>query len=82
MKVAIFGATGGTGRELVKQAIEEGHEVTAFARKPEKLNDLWHQDLRVVQGDVTDYNAVERAVIGQDAVLSALGSPTSQKNTV
>ena len=37
MKVIIFGSTGATGQQVVKQALEHGHEVTAFARSPEKL---------------------------------------------
>ncbi len=81
MKLAIFGATGGTGQELVKQSLAQGHEVTAFARTPEKLA-LRHERLRVVAGDVLDYAAVEQAVTGQDAVLCALGSPSLKANTV
>ncbi len=80
MKLLIFGSTGGTGRELVKQALENGHTVTAFARTPEKL-DITHQNLLVVMGDVLDSAPVERAVEGQDAVISALGTPAMTKNT-
>ncbi|MEP7037968.1 MAG: SDR family oxidoreductase [Acidobacteriota bacterium] len=76
MKIAIFGSTGGTGRELVRQALELGHEVTAFARSPEKLDDLKRENLRIVKGDVVNYADVEKAAAGQEAVLSALGSPT------
>ncbi|MGQ0542533.1 MAG: NAD(P)-dependent oxidoreductase [Blastocatellia bacterium] len=73
MKLAIFGSTGGTGRELVKQALEHGHYVTAFARTPGKL-DAKHEKLFVVQGDVLNLAAVEQAVIGQDAVICVLGA--------
>lgn len=76
MKIAILGSTGGTGRELVKQALELGHEVTAFARNPAKLDDLRHPNLKIVQGDILNLSDVEKAVAGQEAVLSALGSPT------
>ncbi|MEP6925753.1 MAG: SDR family oxidoreductase [Pyrinomonadaceae bacterium] len=76
MKIAIFGATGGTGRELVRQALEQNHEVTVFARTPSKINDLQHENLKIVQGDVLNFDGVEKAVVGQEAVLSALGSPT------
>ncbi len=72
MKVLIFGATGGTGRALVQQALEHGHDVTAFARDPAKVRTK-HQNLRIVQGDVTNSGSVEAAIQGQDAVLSALG---------
>jgi putative NADH-flavin reductase len=58
-----------------------GHTVTAFVRNPAKL-DLKHPNLRVVQGDVLDCAAVERAMSDQEAVLSALGTPALTKNTV
>jgi len=38
MKIAIFGATGGTGKELIKQALEQGHEIIALVRDPQKLS--------------------------------------------
>jgi uncharacterized protein YbjT (DUF2867 family) len=72
LQVLIVGATGGTGRQLVQQALEHGHTVTAFVRKPKKLK-IEHPNLRVVQGNVRDYASVESAVQGQSAVLSALG---------
>lgn len=74
MKIVVFGATGGTGRELVGQALERGHHVTAQARSPEKLAELEHPDLEVVRGDVLDPADVERAVTGQEAVLCAIGT--------
>ena len=72
MKLLIFGATGGTGRALVEQALEQGHVVTTFARDPVKVRTT-HKNLRVVKGDVLNYDSVEAAINGQDAVLSALG---------
>ena len=71
-RLLIVGATGGTGRELVAQALERGHEVTAFARDPAALK-IEHPRLRVARGDVLDFASVEAAVRGQEAVLSALG---------
>lgn len=53
MKILIFGATGGTGRELVKQASALGHEVTALVRDPSKLEDA-SESCRVLKGSVTD----------------------------
>jgi putative NADH-flavin reductase len=75
MRVLVFGASGGTGRELVSQALAQGHQVTAFARDPAKL-DINHANLRVAQGNVADYATVERAVKNQDAVICALGAST------
>jgi len=72
MRLLIIGATGGTGRELVEQALERGHQVTAFVRTPARLR-LAHERLTVVRGDVLDRSSVEAAVRGHDAVLSALG---------
>jgi len=66
------GATGGTGRQLVAQALERGHMVTVLARTPAKLR-MTHERLQVLQGNVLDYASVEAAVRGQDAVVSALG---------
>lgn len=72
LQVLIIGATGGTGRQLVVQALEQGHTVTAFVRKPKKFK-IAHPNLRVVQGNVHDYGSLESAMEGQSAVLSALG---------
>lgn len=72
MNLLVIGATGGTGRELVSQALEQGHAVTALVRKPENLK-LQGKRLTVVKGNVLDMDSVDRAVRGKDAVLSALG---------
>jgi len=80
MNLLIFGATGGTGRTIVAQASEQGHRVTAFARNPAAIKTK-HKNLVAVQGDILDYASVERAVKGQDAVLSALGTKALKRNT-
>ena len=72
MKLTVFGASGRTGRPLVQQALDAGHEVVAFVRDPAKLP-LQHEQLTIVQGDVTKPGDVESAVRGSDAVLSTLG---------
>jgi putative NADH-flavin reductase len=71
-RVLIVGATGGTGRQLMAQALERGCEVTALVRDPSKLG-IEHPRLRVLRGDVLDAASVEAAMPGQEAVLSALG---------
>ena len=73
MKLVIFGSTGSIGQPLVVQALEQGHTVTAFARNPAKL-EIEHANLTVVQGDVLDSAAVEKAVDGQEAVVCAIGA--------
>ncbi len=72
MNILIFSATGGTGRELISQALKQGHHVTAFARNPAKLG-IEHENLSIVKGNVLEYACVDRVVSGKDAVLSALG---------
>jgi uncharacterized protein YbjT (DUF2867 family) len=74
MRLIIFGSTGTIGRQLVRQALQQGHLVTAFARNAGKLDDLQHPNLTLCRGDVLDYNAVENAVKNHDAVLCALGA--------
>lgn len=71
-RILVIGATGGTGKELVRQLLERGFEVTAFVRNPAKLK-VEHSELTMIQGNVLDYDSVESAVRGHDAVVSALG---------
>jgi putative NADH-flavin reductase len=81
MKLLIFGSTGSIGRQLVQQALEQGHAVTAFARNPAKLG-IQHANLKVFQGDLMDLASVEKAVQGQDAVLCAIGSGNKRTGTI
>jgi len=69
----IFGASGRTGRCLVEQALATGHTVTAFVRNPSTLSSIRHPKLHVVEGDALNPDAVDSAMLGQRAVLSALG---------
>jgi putative NADH-flavin reductase len=71
MRLLVFGATGGTGRALLSQGQEQGHQMTAFVRNPAALE--VRPGLTIVEGDVTDAAAVSRAVAGHEAILSALG---------
>ncbi|MGZ3100840.1 NAD(P)-dependent oxidoreductase [Streptomyces sp. H72] len=72
MKLTVFGATGGTGREVVRQALDAGHHVTAVVRDPARLPGSGER-LEVVRADLDDLASVRTAVAGRDAVLSALG---------
>jgi len=73
MNLIIFGATGTLGRVVVVQALEAGHNVTAFTRHSQ-FKYTQHPNLRVVQGDVLDGQKVEAAIEGHDAVFCALGA--------
>jgi putative NADH-flavin reductase len=78
MKLVIFGANGPTGQLLTKEALAEGHAVTAVTRHPDAFP-LRHERLQVLGGNVYDIKFVEKAVAGQAAVLSSLGIPYSFK---
>jgi putative NADH-flavin reductase len=65
MKLMVLGPTGGTGLEIVRQAIEHGHRVTAFVRNPDRF--------AVSQGDLLNSAEVGKAIHGHDAVLSGFG---------
>ncbi len=79
MKLIIFGSTGSIGHELVRQALEQGHTVAAFARDPSKL-DIQHTNLQVTRGDAMDLASVEKAVQDQEVVLCSLGG--GRKGTI
>jgi len=72
MKLVVLGATGGTGLEIVQQAIERGHSVTALVRSPERLKPF-RDRIIVKQGDLLNPAELEQVIQGQDAILSAFG---------
>ena len=74
-KILVLGATGGTGRLIVSQALARGHEVTALVRSAEKARDL--KGAKLIVGDVRDEKALREALKGQDTVISSLGTPAS-----
>jgi len=80
MKIIVFGATGSVGNQLVKQALEQGNEVTAFTRNPGKLSHINDPRLKIIRGDILDLADVEKAMQHQDGVLCAIGD--GSKGTV
>ena len=72
LNVLVVGATGGTGRATVERLAAEGHRVTAFSRSADRLASEVN-GITTVNGDVTDPQAVEQAVAGQDVVIVTLG---------
>jgi len=77
MKLIVFGSTGGIGRQVVAQALEAGHQVTAVARRPEMLT-IQHERLQVVRGDVFEPATFQQALTGQNMVVSVLGILTKE----
>jgi uncharacterized protein YbjT (DUF2867 family) len=81
MNVTVFGATGAIGSQVVDQLRTRGHTVTAYVRNPAKVPATWGDDVTVVVGEMTDDAAIDRAVTGAGAVVSALGPSMSRKDT-
>ncbi|MEJ2020164.1 MAG: SDR family oxidoreductase [Maritimibacter sp.] len=81
MKVIVIGATGSIGRLTVKNLLAEGHSVTAFARRPDRVG-IEHPDLTLRAGDARDAAAVTPAIRGQDAVVITLGAGASRRNKI
>ncbi len=79
-KLIVFGATGGTGKEVVKQALEQGNEITIIIRNPSAF-ELKHPHLKIITGDVLQLSSFENEVKGKDAVISCLGVGSSTKPT-
>jgi putative NADH-flavin reductase len=72
MKLLVLGATGGIGQEIVRQAAERNHQVTAFVRSPEGLKSIGAR-FEVIQGDPLSSGELARAIEDQDAILSGFG---------
>lgn len=72
MRISIFGGTGGTGLELIKQALQVGHHVKALLRTPSKLK-IQDENLEIVEGNVLNKEDVDKIVGNTELILSALG---------
>lgn len=81
MKVIVFGATGTIGRLTVERMLADGHDVTAFARQPQKL-DITSRNLSLFAGDATDPAQVAEAVKGHEAVVIAIGAGMSRSSLI
>lgn len=73
MKIIVFGSTGTIGKYVIKQALDEGHQVTAFARDITKIR-LSHKMLSKVTGDVMDPTSVDATIPDHDVVMVVLGA--------
>jgi uncharacterized protein YbjT (DUF2867 family) len=81
MKTIVFGATGNVGRPAVARMLKDGHEVTAFARRPEKIG-FAHPHLTLRAGDAMNAASVADAVAGHDAVVITIGAGMNRKSTI
>jgi putative NADH-flavin reductase len=72
MKLVVLGATGGTGLEIVRQAVEHGHSVTAFVRSAERLKPFQDR-ITIRQGDLLNSDELAEGITGHEAVLSGFG---------
>ncbi|KAB8188929.1 NAD(P)H-binding protein [Nonomuraea phyllanthi] len=82
MRLTVFGATGGTGLQLVRQALDLGHDVTAVVRDASRLPAELRERVEVAETNVMDPQAITPAVEGRDAVLTALGTRDRGPTTV
>lgn len=79
MILAIFGATGGTGLEVVRQALEAGHSVRVLVRNASRMT-ITHNKMRIVLGNVLDRQSCVKTILGSDGVLSCLGQRNLLRN--
>ena len=78
MKLAVFGATGGTGKQVVDHALKSGHSVVAVVRRPDAVA-MKHPALTVAKGDVLDPASIVAGIAGVDAVISAFGPASNRR---
>lgn len=78
MKIAVLGATGGTGKAFIEQALGAGHEIAALVRDPSKLDA--NAAITVIEGNAESRTSVLEALKGADAVFCALGSYNRKRN--
>lgn len=81
-KIVVFGASGRTGRLIVKKLLDKGYVVTAFVRDLKKLNGIKNSQFTQMPGSIHDYEAVLQVVQENDIVISALGTSNYLPNTI
>ncbi len=72
MKIAVLGATGGTGKSLVEQALEKGHKVVASSRNPQEL-EIENENLEKIPSNIFDTESIKKVIDGSDAVVFSVG---------
>jgi uncharacterized protein YbjT (DUF2867 family) len=79
MRILIVGATGGLGRDVVAEALARAHETAALVREPGRV--ALPETVEIVRGDVLDRSSLTDAVVGRDAVICALGTPSPRRRS-
>lgn len=79
--IAVIGANGGIGRQLVELALAQGHKVTALVRDPSKLI-LTHENLCIVKADIMAVDSLTKHLQNKDAVISAIGKNSMKPTTL
>jgi putative NADH-flavin reductase len=77
MKILLHGASGRTGKHIIKEATKRGHTIAAIVRNPDKLKDF---DAQIIQGTPYEYTTVEKAISGCDAVINTLNVSRKSDN--
>jgi putative NADH-flavin reductase len=80
-KIIVFGATGQTGIELIKEGLERGHFMTAFVRNTDKIK-IKHINLKIIQGDLKNLELLESVLINQECIVLALGVRLGEKELI
>jgi len=80
VRLFLLGATGNSGRRILRFALQRGHQLTAFVRNRDKLSEIFGrklpQDLRVIVGDIENSAELAGAMAGHDVVINAAGYVT------
>jgi len=80
MRIFLLGATGKTGAIFLKMALENGHNITAYVRSPEKL--MIAENLSIVQGDLLSITQMSASMCNHDVVVSCIGGNDNDKSNV
>ncbi len=79
--IAVLGANGGIGQQVVNLALKHGHNVTAILRTPSKLT-IVHPNLKIVKGDIMKPETLEKHLYDKDAVISTIGKNSLKETTL
>ncbi|MCB0034804.1 MAG: NAD(P)H-binding protein, partial [Anaerolineales bacterium] len=82
MNIAVFGATGGTGKAFVQQALTKGHEINALVRTPGKIEEIQSPHLHLIEGDVLNSEAVANTIRDAEVVVVSLGTTSNNPDNV